>query len=79
MAKATTTIPRCFSATTHNQMAYDATGRRRYLIRRPAMRFYSSRIPVAFRFGTKPTGIRAISFIALRSIAETSFVTAFAT
>jgi hypothetical protein len=46
---------------------------------RSGMPFYSSSTPVAFLVGTNPTGIRATSFIALRSIAETSFVTAFAT
>jgi hypothetical protein len=34
---------------------------------------------VTFRFGTKPTGIRVVSFIDAMSTTETSFVTGFAT
>jgi hypothetical protein len=37
------------------------------------------RIPVVFRFGTYPTGMRVISFNDLISMTETSFVTALAT
>lgn len=36
-------------------------------------------MPVVFRFGTNPTGIRVTSFRELISITETSFVTAIAT
>jgi hypothetical protein len=36
-------------------------------------------MPVVFRFGTKPTGMRVTSFRDLISTTETSFVTAFAT
>src|ERR1700693_4218503 len=63
--------------------------RRKFLISKPskvwrvtvtaASRAAYGSIPVVFRLGTNPTGIRATSFKALISTTETSFVTALAT